>query len=201
MDPERCSTLGAVGRAGTALVFTLVILLMAAMFAPRPAEAWYRAGKQGRPGSFTAPKPMAIDSYDGLVMYLEWRTARGPLVYRSPATRGPQNVLGIYTVQEWTPSFGWTNTTSQTTQLYRIPRGVNAVRLPALDRAPQTTRGYFRVAYTIAWVNARTNAALGTAVKLPNLATDHRCITDRRPCATGEGFIRAGRLYTHGGGW
>ena len=65
---------------------------------------------------------MAIDSWDGFVWYMEWRTQRGPLVNRSPLTQGPQNVVGIYLVQEWTPTFGWTNVTSQTTPTYRISK-------------------------------------------------------------------------------
>lgn len=185
------------------IVFMAAVVLLTgtAIVAPQPAEAWVRASKTGKPGSLVIPSPMAIDEYDGFVMYMTWRTSTGPLVYRSPATRGPQRVVGVYTVQEWTPSFGWTNTTTQTTNTFRIRRGVNAIRLPELYRAPQTTRGYFRVRFAFAWANARTGRILGTAEVLPDRASDHQCVTTFRPCETGAGWIRTGRLYTHGGGW
>jgi hypothetical protein len=107
----------------------------------------------------------------------------------------------VYQVQEWTPSFGWTTVTQQVTGNYRIPRGVRAVRLPQLYRAPQVQRGYFRVVFAFSWVNARTGASLGTSGLLPNRASDHTCSTWSRPCTTADGWIRTGRLHTHGGGW
>lgn len=183
------------------LALTLVTLATGVLTTAAPADAWMRIGQKGRPGKVVVGQPMAIDEYDGYVMYLTWRSQRGPLVYRSPATRGPQNVLGSYVVQEWTPSFGWTNTTTQTTRVFRIPAGQSAVRLPELYRAPTTQRGYFRVAYVFAWSNARTGRSLGQTVALPNLSTDHRCVTSFRACETGPGWIRTGRLRTHGGGW
>lgn len=191
----------AISRALVALVMTVAIAITSGVVGATPASAWTRLEAVGRPGRVALLPPMAIDSYDGYVMYLNWRTAKGPLVYRSPANRRAQNVVGIYTLQEWTPSFGWTNTTRQVTNAWRIPRGRNAVRLPALDLAPQTQRGYFRVAFTISWTTAATGNRLGYDILLPNRATDHECITRYRPCQTGEGWIRTGRLHTHGGGW
>jgi hypothetical protein len=183
------------------LALTLVMLAAGVLTSARPADAWYRANALRRPGPVAVPTPFVVDEYDGFVLHLHWRTHQGPLVYRSPATRGPQTVMAIYTIQDWTPSFGWTNTTRQVTQVYTIPRGQRAVRLPKLDLAPTNTRGYFRVQYAIAWSNARTGASLGGSLIMPNLATDHTCETLSRPCVTGAGFIRTGRLWTHGGGW
>lgn len=193
--------LSAPSRLLVTIVLTLASIAAGILLDAAPAEAWYTANKSRRPGAVVISPPQAIDSYDGWVMYLNWRTQRGPLVYRSPKTRGPQDVMGVYTVQEWGSQTGWTNVTSQVTGLHRIPAGRRAVRLPALDRAPTTQRGYFRVRFAFAWVNARTSAPLGARVVLPNLASDHRCITNRRPCQTGPGWIRTGKLYTHSGGW
>lgn len=191
----------AIARLLVAVAMTVAILLTSGVVGATPASAWTRLEPSGRPGKVALSPPMAIDSYDGYVMYLNWRTAKGPLVYRSPANRRAQNVAGIYTLQEWTPSFGWTNITRQVTNVHRIRRGHSWVRLPALDLAPNTQRGYFRVAFTIAWSTAATGKGLGYVSILPNRATDHQCITRYRPCQAGVGWMRTGRLFSHGGGW
>jgi hypothetical protein len=190
------------GRLTVTALVTLALLIGGALIAPDEAHAWYYATAGQRPGAVSVPQVWAVDDgqYTTYGPYLTIRSNGGPVVYRSPATSGAQDVMGQYTIQYWNGS-RWVNLTSQWTPAYRIPAGYRWVRLPALHRSPTTQRGHFRVVWSFAWVNANTGAALGRTAILPNTTADFRCYTTARPCQYSAHWIRTGRVYALGGGW
>jgi hypothetical protein len=195
--------LGAVrGRALSLAACACVIGFVAFLGTVSNAGAWYHATSSGAPGRVLVPQVVSIDDgqYTTYGPYLTLMSNQGPTVYRSPRTRGPQNVLGIYQIARYETD-RWVAVTQQVTPVSRIPTGYRAVQLPRLYRSPRIQRGYFRVSWTIAWQNARTGGPLGNTVILPSKFSDFRCATPHRPCESTEQWIRIGRANALGGGW
>lgn len=188
-------------RLRTVLAVLLTLLAVSTTIGADQAQAWTRAVSQGRPGSLNLPYVRAYDEgqYTTYGPYLAFSSAR-PTVYRSPATSGAQDVMGLYTIQRWNGS-SWSNVTSQRTAAYRIPAGYSYVQLPGVSRAPSTQRGYFRVVWVFAWADARSGASLGSTSIVPAHSGDLRCATTARPCSASAGWVRIGRAYALGGGW
>lgn len=185
-----------------ALLVILAATIASLVVTPSRADAWTYAFVNGRAGSVSVPQVLAVDDgqYTTYGPYLTLRSHAGPTVHRSPATSGPQNVGGIYVVQQWDGS-RWVEVTRQSTGTYRIPAGYNSVQLPRFHRSPRTQRGYFRVVWIFGWDNADTGAGLGNTVITPSVTSDFHCATSARPCASSAHWMRIGRTYALGGGW
>jgi hypothetical protein len=166
------------------------------------AGAWYHSKSSRAPGRVLVPQVVSIDEaqYTTYGPFLTLMSNQGPTVYRSPRTRGPQDVLGIYQIERYETD-RWVVVTQQVTPLSRIRSGYRAVQLPRLYRSPRIQRGYFRVSWGIAWQDARTGGPLGATIILPSQLSDFRCATPHRPCESAEQWIRIGRANALGGGW
>lgn len=185
-----------------ALLVILAATIASLVVTPSRADAWTYAFVYGRAGSVSVPQVLAVDDgqYTTYGPYLTLRSHGGPTVHRSPATSGPQNVAGIYIVQQWHGS-SWVEITRQSTGTYQIPAGYNSVHLPRLHRSPSSQRGYFRIVWIFGWDDANTGAALGHTIITPSVTSDFHCATSARACAPSSHSMRIGRPYALGGGW
>ena len=167
------------------------------------AQAWSYDLAQGSAGSVSLPRINVSDTYlyvGGIaVATLTIDSTIGPLVYRSPATTGAQDVYAVYSLQRWNGS-AWA-TQAQGTASARIGAGYGSVRMPRASFMPTSGKGYYRVAWAFAWKVPGASANLGSGVLNANSTSDFACITPLRPCQVSAGYVRAGRLYQLGGGW
>jgi len=165
-----------------------------------PASAWQYTGTIGSAGAVeSAPQIQVADLFVASAASLTLMTESGPVVRRSPATRGAQIVVVVYSVQRYDGA-QWLLVTHQRS-LARVPAGVQRMRLANAYLQPLQSRGYFRVQMVCGWFAAGNGAKLGSTVLTPDAAADHRCITRSRPCQASAGFVRLGRTIEAGGGW
>jgi len=167
------------------------------------AQAWTYTYAGGSAGSVTLPRINVRDTYlyaGGMyVATLTIDSTIGPLVYRSPATTGAQDVVAIYSLERWNGS-AWT-TQAQGQASGRITAGYTSVRLPRASFMPTSGKGIYRVAWAFAWKVPGASSTLGTGILNANSTSDFACITNLRPCQVSPGYVQAGRLYQLGGGW
>ena len=167
------------------------------------AQAWSYTAASGSAGSVTLPRINVSDifvNYGGTsAATLTIDSTTGPLVYRSPATTGAQDVFAIYQLEKWNGS-AWASV-AQSTKSGRIAAGYNAIRLPRVSFMPTSGKGYYRVAFAIGWKVPGASTNLGMGVLNANATSDFACISPLRPCQVSAGFVQVGRLYQLGGGW
>lgn len=167
------------------------------------AQAWTYSLAQGSAGSVSLPTINVSDTYlyagGTYVATLTIDSTIGPLVYRSPATTGAQDVVAVYSLERWNGA-AWT-TQAQGTASARIGAGYGSVRMPRASFMPTSGKGIYRVTWAFAWKVPGASANLGGGVLTANSTSDFACITPLRPCRVSAGYVQAGRLYQLGGGW
>jgi hypothetical protein len=185
----------------------LAVIVFAGVALPAPASAWEYTRVTGQAGEVWLPPVYPFEDHRfttyGPAVYIT--TFDGPYVYRSPATSGAQDVMGVYLVERWNSSTSkWDVVSRQDTPIYTIPAGQKGIYLPRLWRSPGGNqlynRGYFRVQWIIAW-GAAGNASLGSTILSPDRAGDLRCRSMVRPCEATGTSVRLGRTFATGGGW
>lgn len=165
------------------LCVATVALLAAVTLGEGTASAWQYSAASGSPGVVTrTPVISALDQQG-----LRFLGDTGPVVGRSPATNGTQNVTVVYSFQRWTGS-GWVQHAQQ--MVYAtLGSGQSTVRTPYMNMVPTSILGYSRVVIGIHWAVPGRN--LGGSVIEPQQG-DHRCVTRARYCSVGPGWIFIG---------
>jgi hypothetical protein len=190
---------------GVALL-TLVATAVLALSGGQSAGAWVYGASSGRPGAVVEISQVQLaDIYSGSNTLGQYPQAtfmmnNGPLISRSPATTGNQDVYVVYLVQRWTNNQWATVATPAAGS--RLPAGYSRVRLAPLNLAPNAAKGIYRVTLTVLWYvgGANTNVAspLGVTSVNPDRVSDMACITRVRPCQVSAGYLQYGAV---GGGW
>lgn len=167
------------------------------------AQAWSYDYAQGSAGTVSLPQVNVSDTFlyigGKYVATLVIDSATGPLVYRSPATTGAQDVAAVYSLERWNGSAWTIQANIQATG--RIAAGVSALRLPRASFTLTSGKGYYRVLWAFVWKVPGASSNLGVGALTANSTSDFACITPLRPCQVSAGYVRAGALYQFGGGW
>ena len=193
------------GRRMLAAVTALLAVGAAAAVMSAPAGAWEYTRTTGDAGSVWVPPvfPFEDGRYTTYGPFLMFTTFDGPYLYRSPASQGEQAVQAIYLLQRWNGN-SWYVVSRQNTPVVTIPAGARGAYLPKLWRSPGGNqlynRGYFRVQWIFAWVDANGDS-LGSTIISPDRVGDLRCRQMLRPCQATAKWVRLGRTYATGGGW
>lgn len=158
------------------------------------ASAWSLKTVQGRPGSAIVSNIAVADllmpaGYSAFTLLGETR----PFAYRSPAFSGGQIIQALYVVQRWNGS-AWVNVANSGLIRRQISSTQPGAYFPAPYIQPAISKGYFRLLYIFDYYTA-AGVALGRSWVIPNLVTDHKCVTPKRPCAVAAGYFWTGALY------
>jgi hypothetical protein len=133
----------------------LLLSIMLVALNVSSAEAW----TQKSSGSAGFVQPYQVQGLTtGFVLRPTIRVP-GPTVYRSPATSGAQNVIVYYQLRRWNGS-SWVDDWSSAAQVFVIPSGTSAIRLPNFDF--RDLSGTYRVVSSVSWFNRSTGQHLGT---------------------------------------
>ena len=172
----------------------LVVMVLLGSAPVSKARAWAYSAPTGRPGAVIPPTISIADLYmpSGLRQFTLLGNT-GPLVYRSPASTGAQNVGAMYVVEKW-DGYKWVISARSGPLSGMIAAGQTAYRFAAPYIQPIASRGYFRVSFVFSWSANGVN--LGTTSILGNLTSDHVCVTRYRLCQSYAGFFRTGGMGT-----
>ncbi|MEV1066427.1 hypothetical protein [Streptomyces sp. NPDC050263] len=171
-------------------------LLLGALAAAPPAAAWRLDATIGQPGAVTLPQVSVSDiGFPPLPPTLTFDSAAGPVVQRSPAYAGAQNVVANYSVQRNTGNGadGWVTVTPRRDIVRQIGAGESQVRFPAVFIQPTTGSGNYRIVFEFHWATDM-NGYLGSQSWLPNEMSDHACVTTLRPCTVYAGYVEVGAI-------
>jgi hypothetical protein len=158
------------------MAMVLATMLVALAATSKPAAA-YTATSEGRPGSMEAYKIQGSHYNScqsmGYECWTPWVTGTGPVVYRSPATTGTQNIAVGYQLYRWNGS-SWV---LQNTRIYHrtLSAGYSWIQMPRPDFLPNSG-GYFRVVTGVSWANS-SGQNLGSKTLDYNQSGDYRCNT------------------------
>jgi hypothetical protein len=182
---------------------TLSVTLIALVSAG-DAAAWKYGSTTGLRGQVTSTPQISVADCELRVSNIPYpiltiQGNRGPIVTRSPATTGAQNVSVFYSIERWSGSAWGRITSASGTQT--LAAGSNAVRLPYLYVQPTTGVGSVRVVMWFTWTDAASGRTLARTAVLPSRTGDFACVTPKRSCAAYSSYIRIGRLYSVGGGF
>jgi len=174
------------------IVMAALALLVIAGFIPlQSAHAWSYYGAIGKPGSVQVPVIQVADigmpTSNGMIPSLTLLANTGPIVYRSPSYAGEQIVYARYRVEQWNGA-KWVLYTQSVRFQGRIPANQNAIRFIAPNISPIPTKGIMRFTWAFDWYRP-DNVLLGGIFMIPNVASDHKCITTSRPCLMYDGFF------------
>ena len=174
-------------------VFVVALAGVAAVVAvvlAAPAGAVTQSYK-GKPGSWSLSKIQGshYNLCEGQLYtcFNPWVVGSGPVVYRSPASRGPQVVGAAYTLSRWdTTTRRWV---TQATKTHLVSfGGRNRVRLPRVNFHP-THAGHLRVGIFVGW-STPSDRTLGTRGAVYNHSRDYLCNTRFASfCSVGDGWV------------
>lgn len=180
-----------IGMFGTALVATLALSGFANTHA---APAWTSASASGRPGAITVATIYVGDLGNGGNTKFTLYGNTSVVVYRSPATSGTQTINALYVVQKFVNNV-WVNVKISPALAGTVTSQQNRVNFVPPYLEPDVARGYFRVVYHFSWVDANGRQIAGKSV-IPNLTSDHVCVTNVRLCRSYPGYVQTGGYLT-----
>lgn len=175
-------------------IFVLIVaLLFGSVVTAGPASAWRGEGVIGQPGGVTLPQVSVSDL--GQVPTLTFHSDFGPIVQRSPAAGGAQNVVVNYLVQR-RQGEGWNGwvTVAHQNFVRQIGAGESQVQFPAVLIQPVTGSDLYRVSFDVHWATAGAPTYLGSQNFVPNSLTDHACVTRLRPCTVYAEYVDVGAV-------
>ncbi|MFE6905544.1 hypothetical protein [Streptomyces erythrochromogenes] len=175
------------------LLATTATLALASLSTATPAAAWGSESVIGQAGTVTPPQVTVSDiGFHPQPPTLTFNSSAGPLVKRSPAATGAQNVFAHYIVERWTGA-RWDAITMQQ-HVRRIDADQSETRFPALFIQPVAGTGNYRVVLTFHWFEAGQNASIGATKLVPDAVSDQMCVTPRRPCTSYAGYVTIGPI-------
>lgn len=187
------STSSSPPRGPFALLAVLVALAMGALTPATPAAAWASGGGSGQAAPVTLPQVSVADiGFHPQPPTLTFTSTVGPVVRRSPATGGGQDVHVFYVVERWTGT-SWATVTTQR-HVGAIGAGQSEARFPAVFVQPTSGTGDYRVTFISRWFAAGTGTALGDQKWVLDKVADHVCVSTRRPCTSHPGYVDIGAI-------
>jgi hypothetical protein len=168
-----------------ALVTTVAVVLATLSLTATSASA-YTPTNTGRVGAVTVYRAAGthMEACVGCGYYTPAINVPGPVVGRSPATSGAQNLVAIWQVQYWDGA-RWVQLVNKQLS-FRINAGQSAIRLPQQAFILRQA-GYLRVNLAFAW-GTLAGTQLGSKVVEMNQQGDYTCATSM-PCQTGPGWV------------
>lgn len=168
------------------VLLATVIALTVLQAAPASAYTTRSSGSPGRVTGYvvqgshydTCPSPY-------YTCFTPWVVGTGPMVYRSPASRGTQLITAVYKLQRYDGSY-WVDHSQRVHTRY-LYAGYGRLRMPRVDFLPNSG-GYFRVIIGVAWTNSADTASHGAKVLTYNQVGDYTCNT-RFPCDARNGYV------------
>jgi hypothetical protein len=171
----------------------LVVLALMVMLGSSPVHkvhAWSYSGYSGQVGTVIVPTIKIDDQpFAGYTQFVLWSNT-GPVVYRSPASQGIQNIQAVYRVEQWNGS-AWQVVVTSPVLKGQILATQSGVQMVALYLQPTVARGYFRVTWAVVW-SSSTGTVLASTYIVPNLVGDHQCVTQIRLCKSYPGYFTTG---------
>jgi hypothetical protein len=177
------------------VVAALGLAIASVIVTAQGAFAWSYDVGTGTRGNVSLPTMYVGDLLmpTGLTQFTLYGNT-GPIVGRNPLSTGDQ-IIGVQYIVEQFNGANWVTIARSTFVTGRLRAGQTSIQFAAPYIQPLVARGYFRVTWYFTWSTA-TGSALGATAVVPNLTSDHMCVTKIRLCQMYAGYVRTGRNLT-----